>query len=222
MGQEIPKQFLHIHDKPVIIYTMERFQFAPEVDEIYVATLPGWASFVETYARQFGITKLKGVVPGGATGHESIHNGLVEIAKSHPGDTAVMIHDGNRPMVDLSIIAENLDVFRKKGNATTVIPCVEVAFKSDSSTEATEMLDRSKLWRTQTPHTYRLDKLLWAHAEVSRRGLPPPVATCHLMAALGETVYFSRGSEKNIKLTTVDDMDIFSALLTTERLGWKK
>lgn len=222
MGQEIPKQFLHIHDKPVIVYTMERFQSIPDVDGIYVVTLPGWISFVEAYARQFGISKLKGVVAGGETGHASIHNGLVEIAKSCPADTTVMIHDGIRPMVDESIITDNLKVFREKGNATTVIPCVEVVFRSDSPLEATELLDRSKVWRTQTPQTFRLDKLLWAHAEVSRRGLPPPVATCHLMAALGETVYFSRGSEKNIKLTTVDDMDIFSALLATERLGWKK
>ena len=222
MGQKIPKQFLHIQDKPVIVYTMERFQNNPQIDGIVVVTLPGWISFVEAYASQFEITKLKSVVGGGETGHDSIHNGIVEIARICPPDTAVMIHDGTRPMVDDKIITDNLAVFREKGNATTVVPCVEVAFKSDVPTESTEYLDRSKVWRTQTPQTFPLDKLLWAHDEVVKRGLPSPLATCHLFQMLGETVYFSKGSEKNLKLTTIDDIDIFKALLSMEKSSWEQ
>ena len=222
MGQDIPKQFLHIQDKPVIVYTMERFQNNPQVDGIVVVTLPSWIAFVEAYARQFGITKLKSVVAGGETGHDSIHNGIVEIAKHYPQDTAVMIHDGIRPMIDNNIIADNLSVYREKGNATVVIPCAEVIFHSDVPTESTQVLDRSKVWRTQTPQTFRLDKLLWAHEEVVKRGLKSPVATCHLFSMLGETVYFSKGSEKNLKLTTIDDIDIFKALLKNEKSGWER
>ena len=222
MGQEIPKQFLHIQDKPVIVYTMERFQNNPQVDGIVVVTLPGWIAFVEAYARQFGITKLKSVVGGGETGHDSIHNGIVEIARNYPHETAVMIHDGIRPMVDDNIISDNLRVFREKGNATVVIPCAEVIFRSDVSTESNEVLDRSKVWRTQTPQTFRLDELLWAHDEVVKRGLTSPVATCHLFQMLGKTVFFSKGSEKNLKLTTMDDIDIFKALLKNEKNSWEK
>ena len=222
MGQDIPKQFLHIHDKPVIAYTLERFQQNPQIDGIVVVTLPNWIAFVEAYAKQFCISKLKSVVAGGVTGHESIHNGVVEIARLCPPDTAVMIHDGIRPMVDSNIIADNLSVYREKGNATAVIPCAEVIFKSDTPTESTEVLDRSKVWRTQTPQTFRLDKLLWAHEEAVKRGLGSPVATCHLFSLLGETVYFSKGSEKNLKLTTIDDIDIFKALLSVEKSGWEK
>lgn len=222
MGQDIPKQFLHIQDKPVIVYTMERFQNNPLIDGIVVVTLPSWIAFVEAYAKQFGITKLKGVVTGGETGHDSIHNGVVEIARQFPQDTAVMIHDAIRPMIDNDVIADNLSVYREKGNATTVIPCVEVIFKSDVPTESNEVLDRSKVWRTQTPQTFRLDRLLWAHDEVVKRKLPSPVATCHLFSMLGETVYFSKGSEKNIKLTTMDDIDIFKSLLDTHKSSWAK
>ena len=222
MGQDIPKQFLHIQDKPVIVYTMERFQNNPLIDGIVVVTLPNWIAFVEAYAKQCGITKLKSVVAGGETGHDSIHNGVVEIARQFPQDTAVMIHDGIRPMIDNDVIADNLSVYREKGNATTVIPCVEVIFKSDVPTESNEILDRSKVWRTQTPQTFRLDRLLWAHGEVVKRKLSSPVATCHLFSMLGETVYFSKGSEKNIKLTTMDDVDIFKALLSTEKCSWAK
>jgi 2-C-methyl-D-erythritol 4-phosphate cytidylyltransferase len=133
-----------------------------------------------------------------------------------------MIHDAIRPMIDNDVIADNLSVYREKGNATTVIPCVEVIFKSDVPTESNEVLDRSKVWRTQTPQTFRLDRLLWAHDEVVKRKLPSPVATCHLFSMLGETVYFSKGSEKNVKLTTMDDIEIFKALLDTHKSSWAK
>ena len=222
MGQDIPKQFMTIDDCPVIIYTMLPFQEHPEIDAIAVVCLEGWEKTLQAYANQFGITKLKSVVAGGATGHESIHNGVVEIARLYPQDTAVMIHDGIRPMLGNDVIADNLRVYREKGNATVVIPCAEVIFHSDTPTESTEVLDRSKVWRTQTPQTFRLDKLLWAHEEVEKRGLPSPIATCHLFSMLGEPVYFSKGSEKNVKLTTIDDIDIFKALLTTVRSSWER
>lgn len=222
MGQDIPKQFLHIKDKPVIVYTMERFQQHPQVDGIVVVTLPHWISFVEAYAKQFSISKLRSVVAGGDTGHASIHNGIVEISKLYSMDTAIMIHDAIRPMCDGDVISDNLSVYHQKGNATVVIPCAEVIFYSDVATESDQVLDRSKIWRTQTPQTFRLDKLLWAHDEVTRRGLESPIATCHLFSMLGEKVYFSRGSEKNLKLTTMDDIDIFKALLTKERSSWEK
>lgn len=221
MGQDIPKQFLNINDKPVLVYTMERFQNNPQVDSIVLVTLPDWIVFVEAYARQFSIDKLRSVVAGGATGHDSIHNGIVEIARLFPNDTAVMIHDGIRPMVDNEIIADNLRVYREKGNAIAVIPCAEVLFLSDTPTESRKELDRSKVWRTQTPQTFRLDKLLWAHDEMVKRRLSSPLATCHLFEMLGETVYFSKGSEKNVKLTTMDDIDIFKALLKNEKSAWE-
>lgn len=222
MGQDIPKQFLHVDDKPVLIYTLERFQNHPEVDGIVVVTLPHWIAFVEACAKQFGITKLKSVVSGGETGHDSIHNGIVEVAKHYPQDTAVMIHDGIRPMVDANVLSDNLSVYREKGNAVVMIPCQEVIFWSESRTESNKALDRSKVWRTQTPQTFRLDTLLAAHEEVVKRNLPSPIATCHLFEMLGETIYFSKGSEKNIKLTTMDDIDIFKSLLKSEKSSWQK
>lgn len=222
MGQDIPKQFLHVKDKPLILYTLERFQNSPLIDAIVLVTLPNWFGFVEAYARQFNITKLKWIVAGGDTGQESIHNGLTAIAKECPEDTIVMIHDGNRPMVDNDIISDSLAVFRKYGSAVAVIPCTEAVFKSSDGLTSTVSIPREALWRTQTPHTYTLGKLLWAHAEAKKRNITNTTATCTLMNALGETVYFSRGSEKNFKLTTLDDMEIFNAFLTAEKSHWLK
>lgn len=221
MGQEVPKQFLHINDKPVIIYTMERFQDSPLVDGIIVVTLPHWVDFVWSYAKQFKITKLKWVISGGSTGQESIRNGLLEVAKNcPPEETTIMVHDGNRPMVDNDIISDSLSVYKQKGSAVAVIPCTEAVFKSDDGQDSTESIPREMLFRTQTPHTYKLSKLLWAHEEAVKQGIVNTAASCSLMNQLGEKVYFSKGSEKNIKLTTIDDIDIFKALLRNEKSGW--
>lgn len=223
MGQDVPKQFLHVHDKPIIVYTMERFQNNPQIDAIAVVTLPNWADFVKAYAKQFSISKLRWVVSGGATGQESIRNGLDAIAgECDSEETVVMIHDGNRPMIDDGIIADSLAVFREKGSAVAVIPCAEVVFNSKKNTEGNVEIPREELWRTQTPHTFTLKKLLWACGEAKSKGLAGMAAMCQLMARLGETTYFSKGSEKNLKLTTMDDMDIFKALLNTEKSSWAK
>ena len=222
MGQDIPKQFLHVKDKPVIIYTLERFQNNPEIDAIILVTLPNWFGFVWAYANQFGITKLKWVVAGGETGQESIYNGLSTLAEECPADTVVMIHDGNRPMVDNNIISDSLAVFRKHGSAVAVIPCTEAVFRSKNGKDSVETTPREDLWRTQTPHTYTLEKLLWAHAEAKKRNITNTAASCSLMHELGETVYFSKGNEKNFKLTTREDLEIFHAYLMVEINQWLK
>lgn len=222
MGQDVPKQFLHIHDKPIIVHTMERFQNNPQIDTIAVVTLPTWIDFVWAYAKQFGITKLRWVVPGGASGQESIRNGLNAIAAECPPDTTVMVHDGNRPMVDNNIIADSLSVFREHGSAVAVIPCTEVVFESHNGKNSKKEIRREVLWRTQTPHTYTLEKLLWAQEQAKEKNLTGMAAMCQLMSRLGEDTYFSKGSEKNLKLTTLDDMDIFKALLANEKSGWNR
>lgn len=222
MGQDIPKQFLHVKDKPVIIYTLERFQNNPQIDAIALATLPNWFGFVDAYAHQFGITKLRWIVAGGETGQDSIRNGLEAIAKDCSMDTVVMIHDGNRPMVDNNIISDSLAVFKKHGSAVAVIPCTEAIFRSEDGKTSNISIPREALQRTQTPHTYTLGKLLWAHEQAKIKGITNTAASCTLMHALGETVYFSRGSEKNFKLTTLDDMEIFNAFLAAEKNHWLK
>ena len=223
MGQNIPKQFMHVENKPLIIHTMEAFQRHPGIDAIMVVTLPSWMSVLKAYASQFNITKLRWVVPGGETGQESIHNGLVALAEELSPDDVVMIHDGNRCLVSSEIISNSLAVFEQRGSAVAAIPCVEAVFRSDNEgISSTVSIPREQLVRTQTPHTYTLGKLLWAHGEAEKRGIRSTAASCTLMQALGETVYFSKGSEENLKITTVDDMMIFEALLHTKKDSWLK
>ncbi|MCD8209114.1 MAG: 2-C-methyl-D-erythritol 4-phosphate cytidylyltransferase [Bacteroidales bacterium] len=213
MHQDIPKQFLHVENKPVIIHTMEAFQKHPSIDAIMVVTLEPWREVLRAYAKQFGITKLRWVVNGGETGQDSIRNGLEALKEELSGDDVVMIHDGNRPLVSSEVISNSLATFAEHGNAVAVIPCTEVIFESDDGCSSCTSTDRERLFRTQTPHTYTLGDLLDAHKEAEEKELPKMAATCMLMKELGKTTYFSKGSEENMKITTMEDLKIFKALL---------
>lgn len=220
--QDIPKQFIHVNNKPIIIYTLEAFQRHPSIDEICVAILDGWQEMLWAYARQFNITKLKYVVTGGATGQESIFNGLKAIHADHKDEDVVIVHDGNRPMIEPDIISENLATQRKYGSAVAAIPCTEVVFVSENKVDSDKSIPRENLQRTQTPHSYYLGDLWNAHIEAQKRGIQNTAASCSLMEALGKKSYFSKGSEKNLKITTVEDIEIFKALLEAKRDTWIK
>ncbi len=223
MGQDIPKQFIHVDNKPIIIHTMDAFQNHPSIDAIIVITLPSWIEVVKAYAKQFNITKLQWVVEGGETGQESIKKGLNELKNHISMDDVVLVHDGNRPMISSEIISNSLATFSKYQSAVAAIPCVEAVFRSDDDgVSSTVSIPREQLFRTQTPHTYTLGKLLWAHEEAEKQGITSTAASCNLMQLLGERVYFSKGSEENIKITTTDDLRIFEALLHTKKENWLK
>lgn len=220
--QDIPKQFLNVNNKPIIIYTLEAFQKHPNIDEICVAVLEGWDQILWAYAKQFNITKLKYVVTGGETGQQSIYNGLEAIRKTHSDDDVVVIHDGNRPMVSQDIITDNLVKQKMFGSAVTSIPCTEVVFVSENNENSNKSIPRENLQRTQTPHSYYLGELWNAHMEAKERGITNSAASCSLMEMLGKTTYFSKGSEKNLKITTVEDIEIFKALLAAKKDEWIK
>ena len=223
MGQDIPKQFMHINNKPLIVYTLEAFQNHPSIDAIICVTLPNWIDVLKAYAMQFNITKLKWVVPGGATGQESILKGLMTIKEEAGEDVTVMVHDGNRCLVSSEIISNSLAVYKEHGSAVAAIPCVEaVFFSEDNGASSVTSIPREQLYRTQTPHTYDLKKLLWAHDEAAKKNITNTAASCTLMQALGETVYFSKGSEENLKITTVEDLKLFEVLLHTKKESWLK
>lgn len=220
--QDIPKQFIHINNKPIIVYTLEAFQQHPGIDEICVAILSGWENILWAYANQFNISKLKYVVEGGKTGQESIYRGLCAIRDKRNDDDVVMVHDGNRPMVGQDIITDSLVKFEQYGSAVAVVPCTEVVFVSSNGMDSCKSIPREELWRTQTPHTYKLGDLIAAHKLALEKGINNMAASCSLMEALGYTTYFSKGSEKNIKITTTEDLEIFKALLSSVNEDWIK
>lgn len=222
MHQDIPKQFLTVYEKPVIIYTLEAFQSHPEIDEIAVVCISGWEQVLLSYAKQFNITKLRNVFAGGGNGQESIKNGIMELERLFSPDDLIIIHDAIRPMVSAEIISDNIRIAVQKGNATSVIPCAEAMLQTSDGIASNESYPRENLKRTQTPQAFRLQDICDLHREALKKGITNSVASCTLMTELGKTVYFSTGSEKNIKLTTVEDIDIFKALLAAKRSDWLK
>lgn len=222
MHQDIPKQFIHVDNKPVIIYTMEAFQNHPSIDAILVVTLDSWSAVLWAYAKQFNITKLRWVIPGGETGQESIFKGLEKLKQELSDEDVVLIHDGNRPLVSTQIISDSLATFSRYGSAVAAIPCTEVVFETDDGISSCVSTERERLLRTQTPHTYRLGELYGAHLEAQKRGIANTAASCMLMKELGRMTYFSKGSEENLKITTTDDLKIFKALLYMKHDSWIK
>lgn len=213
-GNKVPKQFLNVFDKPIIIYTLEAFQRHEEVDAITVVCLDGWREFLKTYCQQFGISKLVSVVGGGVNGQNSIYNGITEISTRCKDDDIVMIHEATRPLVSADIISDSIRVCKEFGGAVAAVPCNDAMFHRGCHNTASRYIPRETLVKAQNPHTFRLGKLLWAHNAAKERMITDSVATSTLMAELGEPLHLSQGSEKNFKITTNEDIEIFKSIIS--------
>lgn len=225
MGQDIPKQFMHIEGAPIIIWTMKAFQLHPDIDTIAVVCLKGWETVLQSYANQFGISKLKWIFPGGETGMESIHNGIYGLKEEGcKGDDLVLIHDSVRPLLSQEIISSNIAICKAYGYAITGIQCREAILESHDGFTTKTSIPRDTLIRTQTPQTFRLMNIIKAHEIAKNKGIVNSVASCTLIAELNEDIemHIVPGSEKNIKITTVEDLEILKALMNTSKESWVK
>lgn len=226
MGQDIPKQFINVYDKPVIIYTLEGFQRHPQIDYIEVVCLDGWHEVLWAYAHQFNITKLKWIVNGGNTGQESIRNGVFNLESKAKNDDIIVIHDGIRPLVDETVLTDVILNAKKYGNAVTSLPYNEQIFVVNPENENTtkQYIPRETLRRVSTPQAYQFGKLNWAYHEAFEKGIGiyGSSYTNTMMVELGETLHFSAGSDKNIKLTTKDDLEMFKGYIKKDKDNWLK
>lgn len=224
MGQEIPKQFLNVYDKPVIIYTLEGFQRHQEIDAIEVVCLEGWSEMLRAYSKQFNIDKLRWVTPSGETAQESIRNGVFALREVCGPEDIVVIHDGIRPMVEDFVLTDVLVKCRQYGNAVTSLPYNEQIFVTEDGASTLRYIPRDTLRRVSTPQAYRYEKLLWAYERAFSEGIGIQASTYAntLMTDLGERLYFAAGSDKNIKLTTRDDFELFKTYMKIEKDGWLK
>lgn len=221
MGLDIPKQFVNVFHKPIIVYTLEGFQRHPEIDSIEVVCIDGWQKTLREYADQYGITKLRGIVDGGASGQESIRNGVYALEGVAASEDICVIHDGIRPLVDAEVLSDVLRVARAHGNAVTSLPYNEQIFvvAEDDPTTTTRFIPRETLRRVSTPQAYRFDLLLrsYRRAFAEEIGIYGSHYTNTMMVELGERLHFAAGSDKNIKLTTPADLELFKGYLRSSR-----
>lgn len=226
MGQDIPKQFINVYDKPVLIYTLESFQKHPLINAIEVVCISGWESMVRAYANQFNITKLKWIVPGGGSAQESIHNGVLNLEGICSKDDIIIIHDGIRPLVDDTVLTDVIEKAQEYGNAVTSMPYNEQIFVVSEDDESTTMkfIPRETLRRVSTPQAYNFKLLDEKYHEAFEKniGVKGSHYTNTMMVELGVKLHFAKGSDKNIKLTTKDDLELFKGYLTKGQDKWIK
>ncbi len=226
MGQDIPKQFINVYDKPILIYTLECFEKNPKVDAIEVVCIDGWVDVVKAYAKQFNISKLKWVIKGGETGQESIRNGVFYLEDKCNKDDIVIIHDGVRPLVDDEVLTDVIVTAEKYGNAVSSLPYNEQIFLIDKEDEntTTKYIPRETLRRVVTPQAYKFEILDKRYHEAFEKkiGIYGSSYTNTMMVELGERLHFAAGSDRNIKMTTKDNLEMFKAYLKMEEDTWLK
>lgn len=226
MGQDIPKQFINVFDKPVIVYTLESFQKHALVDAIEVVCLDGWEQILLAYAKQFNIDKLKWIVAGGESGQESIRNGVYNLENKCKKGDIVIIHDGVRPLVDGSVLTDVIQTAQRYGNAVTSRPVNEQIFwvEKEDVRVTSSFIPREQVRIVATPQAYEFSNLDKRYHEAFENniGVSGSSYTNTMMVELGEVLHFATGSDKNIKLTTKDNLEIFKATLQADKDDWLK
>lgn len=221
MGQSIPKQFINIYEKPILMYTLEGFQKHPMVDAIEVVCIEGWENVVWSYSKQYNIDKLKWITKGGASGQESIRNGVYNLEGVASPDDVIIIHDGIRPLVDAEVLTDVINKAQQFGNAVTSMPYNEQIFvvSEDDENTTTQFIPRETLRRVATPQAYQFGLLDEKYHEAFEKeiGIYGSHYTNTMMVELGVRLNFAAGSDKNIKLTTKDDLEIFKGYLARKK-----
>ena len=208
-----PKQFLELHGKPIIIYTLEHFDQHERIDAIIVVCVSDWIDYCQSLVDKFNIKKVKAIIPGGETGMLSRFEGVKKAAELYPLDTICLLHDGVRPMIDHDTISRNIATVEKHGSAVTVAPAVETIAIKGIENKVGEIIDRSKCQMAKAPQSFRLGELLTAHKNAIDSGMTDCIDTAYLMQLSGRDLYTVEGSNENIKITTPTDFYTFRALM---------
>ena len=221
--EDVPKQFLEVDDKPIIIYTIEHFDRHEEIDDIYVVCIASWIDYLKYQIEKHDIKKVKSVIPGGSTGQDSIYLGLKEASKYCEDDAIVLIHDGVRPFIDKDLISRNIRDTKLHGNAITSTNCNETFILSRNGVDVDDVPFRKASFNAQAPQTFRLGEIIEAHDKV--RKFNPDyediVDSCTLFQTLGKPTFLTEGVRGNTKITNPVDIYIFNAWLEFRKNGGK-
>ena len=215
MGTEIPKQFLEINGKPILVHTLELFQYHNEIDKIYISTLNEYIPYVEKLKIIYNLTKIKKIVKGGNTAQDSIYNALKAAESENESNSIVLIHDGVRPFISADIISSNIEGVKKNGNAITSIPAYETIIISNDKNSIDDVTIRNQTFIGQAPQSFYLKDIIEAHDKIRRteNGYKDMVDACTIIRTLGGKTYIVEGNRGNIKITTPEDVYIFKAFL---------
>ncbi|AQM67097.1 IspD/TarI family cytidylyltransferase [Vibrio campbellii] len=211
-----PKQFLELYNKPVVIYTLEKFEENKNIDAIVVVCVEPWIDYLRKLLFKFDIQKVKFVIPGGETGQESIFNGLCKIEEEFDHNSVVLIHDGVRPLINDEIINRNIEAVKSHGSAITTCPPVETFVLVDSEDVVKDVHDRSLSRLAKAPQSFYLRDILKVHRQAREDCYIEAIDSCSLMTKYGYDVRLVSGISENIKITSPIDFFIFKAIIDTQ------
>ncbi len=220
-SENVPKPFVNVFDKPVLMYTLEVFENNPQVEFIELVCLDGWSEIAKAYAKQFNISKLKNVIIGGKTIQESIFNGLRALEGELDRDDIVIIHDGIRPMIETAVLTDVIKVASEKGNGISSMPNNEQVFVVNCANPnvTTQFIPRETIRRVTTPQAYHYGELLelYKYGFENQVGIYGPYYADTLYVDMGKELFFAAGSNKNIKINSEEEIHIFEAYLNRDR-----
>lgn len=214
LGAPIPKQFIEVAGKPILVHTLERFEEHPQIDAIVVVCVSEWESTIRNYIQQYGFTKIKKIVTGGPSAILSIKNGFLSI-EGKPDDI-VLVHEGVRPLVEEKMITDILEKCKEFGAAMSATPLKEHIFFQKEGDLVSGYFPRERAYKSSSPHAYTLQVLSDAFKKAESLGESYNTAfSSTMMIDVGIPVAISYGSELNIKITTKEDIALFKALFET-------
>jgi 2-C-methyl-D-erythritol 4-phosphate cytidylyltransferase len=206
-----PKQFLELHGKPVIIYTLEHFERHPEVERIVVVCLESWIPELERMLRRYEIEKVTTIVPGGDTGHASIYNGLLAMRDVVDDEDIVLIHDGVRPLIDERLLTENIAVAREHGAAVTGEHVAESIVRVNGGEDIVDVPPRDEMYVAKAPQSFRFGLIFGLYSWANIVGVAT-IDSAHLCNMRGVRPRVVTSTPQNIKITNPSDYYVFRAL----------
>ncbi len=214
MGAPMPKQFLSLNDKPVIVHTILNFQKNERINDIVIVCVKDWIPQMEQIVEEYNLKKVRWIIEGGQTAHDSTRNGIFFLKDKLQKDDFVVIHDAARPILPQAAINEMLDVANEKGNASLVIPCYETVLFTEDGKSGDKQLDRNSIMRIQTPQAYKYAQIVELYEKAENDNIHDFVYADIVAVHYGQPVYFCKGFTNNIKITRKEDIPLTKALLT--------
>lgn len=209
MGSDIPKQFMEVGGKPVLAYTLDKFQNCTKIDEIIIVTRSDSIVLCKSIVDTYGYSKVSVITEGGSTRQQSVKLGLAQMS-SEPG--YVLIHDGARPMIAIDTISKCIDSVVEHNAAAVGVPMKDTVKYSDNGKFITKTVDRSRLWLIQTPQAFEKNLILQCHERADSEGFDA-TDDCMLAEHFGINVALVEGEYENIKITSPSDIYIMEGLL---------
>ncbi len=199
-----PKQFLELHGKPIIIYTLEHFEYHDEIEKITVVCLTDWIAELKGLLKRFGITKVTQILPGGETGHDSIYYGLAAMKGTTEDDEIILIHDGVRPFINEKLISRNIEAVKKYGNAITVEAARESIIRCIDGEEVFEVPPRDQMYTAKAPQSFRFGKIFKLYERARKEGIQT-IDSSHLCSLYHVPMHVVESTKNNIKITEPAD-----------------